>query len=245
MKRTPVYPIEAPERYFCRLLCIFVLWGWPCHLLAGMPSSAPPGPQQVPQRTGGQGGGHPFPPVLKTELPSDHILKYMDGLTKKSLKISDSQLTKLNLLGKWYILPKNLYGDMMLFSKIDRWFGLQTAIKELKGKYEAIPAGDRTVAHSGFLTGMLCVSTLWSLTLRIGSAHPCCRKVHWKAGPEDQGAWSTTWWHQWCLWEWCSWRLFWEATWLNNSCKKKHWVSWCFHMIRMRLHQRFFLWPLA
>lgn len=118
MKRTPVYPIEAPERYFCRLLCIFVLWGWPCHLLAGMPSSAPPGPQQVPQRTGGQGGGHPFPPVLKTELPSDHILKYMDGLTKKSLKISDSQLTKLNLWGNGTSCQRICMGTWCFFPRL-------------------------------------------------------------------------------------------------------------------------------
>mmetsp|Transcript_39505 Transcript_39505/g.85259 ORF Transcript_39505/g.85259 Transcript_39505/m.85259 type:complete len:531 (+) Transcript_39505:45-1637(+) len=75
----------------------------------GMPSSAPAGPQQVPQKPG-QAGGNPFPPVLKSELPSDHILKYMEGLTKKSLKIS-----------------------------------------ELKAKYEAIPVGDRSVAHTGFI----------------------------------------------------------------------------------------------
>ncbi len=28
--------------------------------------------------------------------------------------------------------------------------------QEMKAKYEAIPEGDRTVAHNGFLTGILC-----------------------------------------------------------------------------------------
>ena len=68
---------------------IYLLWGWPCHLLPGMPSSAPTGPQQA-QPKPGQAGGNPFPPVLKTERPSDHILKYMDGVIKKVLKITDS-----------------------------------------------------------------------------------------------------------------------------------------------------------
>jgi hypothetical protein len=31
-----------------------------------------------------------FPPVLKNENPSTHVLRYMDGLTKKSMKMIDT-----------------------------------------------------------------------------------------------------------------------------------------------------------
>ena len=52
---------------------------------------------------GNQGGGPPggantvFPPILKDELPSEKILKYMDGLNKKAMKMKETQPALLKL----------------------------------------------------------------------------------------------------------------------------------------------------
>ncbi len=57
---------------------------------AGMPTTVsgnkpPPQPRAVP----GGSGNTLFPPVLKDELPSAVILRYMDGISKKIQKLSD------------------------------------------------------------------------------------------------------------------------------------------------------------
>ena len=36
--------------------------------------------------------GSCLPQVLKHESPSEHILKYMDGITKRSLKVTEAKL---------------------------------------------------------------------------------------------------------------------------------------------------------
>ena len=59
-------------------------------LLAGMPGSAPGQPTTRPNS-----GTAMFPPVLRTEVPSSVILKYMDGLSKRSVKITDTQFKSL------------------------------------------------------------------------------------------------------------------------------------------------------
>lgn len=56
-------------------------------LAAGMPGAAP---GQAPQQSQKPATAIPFPPVLKNEQPSDHILKYMDGLSKRALKLTET-----------------------------------------------------------------------------------------------------------------------------------------------------------
>lgn len=52
----------------------------------GMPgSSAPTGPRPNTATT-------MFPPVLKSEQPSSVILKYMEGIGKRVLKVTDAKL---------------------------------------------------------------------------------------------------------------------------------------------------------
>ena len=51
----------------------------------GEPNNRPGAPNQ-------NTGNAQLPPVLKNEKPSQHILKYMDGLSKRILKITETQL---------------------------------------------------------------------------------------------------------------------------------------------------------
>lgn len=62
----------------------------PAH--AGIPTTV--SGQKLPQTQTrqGDGGKHAFPAVLKDELPSSVILRYMDGITKKIQKVTDLKL---------------------------------------------------------------------------------------------------------------------------------------------------------
>lgn len=65
---------------------------------AGMPSATAGGSAPAPIAGKGNGKGNQatlFPPVLKAELPSDVILRYIDGITKKSGKMQDCCITHL------------------------------------------------------------------------------------------------------------------------------------------------------
>lgn len=59
-------------------------------LLPGMPGSQGGNPN--PERPQTPTVATVFPPVLKDEKPSVHILRYMDGITKRIQKLSDFQL---------------------------------------------------------------------------------------------------------------------------------------------------------
>ena len=65
-----------------------------CHLslVSGMPGSVGGSAPPAPGAGGGKAAIPIFPPVLKNELPSGHILKYMEGLTKRSMKITEARL---------------------------------------------------------------------------------------------------------------------------------------------------------
>ena len=63
-----------------------------------------PGQNPPPTPNGRPGGANALPPVLKNELPSVHVLKYMDGLSKRSGKMLDSGWHFQSLIFVYYVL---------------------------------------------------------------------------------------------------------------------------------------------
>ena len=60
--------------------------------------------QNPPTPNGRPGGPNALPPVLKNELPSVHVLKYMDGLSKRSGKLLDAGWHFQSLIFVYYVL---------------------------------------------------------------------------------------------------------------------------------------------
>ena len=132
----------------------------------GMPSSANGHGRAQQPAPGTQSAV--FPPVLGDENPSDKILKYLDGLTKKSNKIVEPRTE----------IPPDVFISLIksLLQRCTRVVTEQFRVffilpvsrtnaaiaKELKNKYEAIPADDRTVAQTGLL-GLTCVEVIATL----------------------------------------------------------------------------------
>ena len=102
---------------------------------SGNNGNNPPGPRP--------NNGSPFPPVLKDENPSDVIMKYMDGLAKRSGKVIDTCYERFSLTFSVFHFELGT----VLLKKTCCYLIQPMATKELKAKYEGIPDGEKNDQH--------------------------------------------------------------------------------------------------